>query len=65
MDHQLLPQLTALLLLIATPAALKKGLPSTEPLSKAFSTFIKSFRFERPRRRDRSRAMRGARPWWE
>ena len=65
MNPLLLPQLTAAVLILVTPAVLRNGLPSTEPFSKFFSSLWKSFRMERRTRKVRRVAMRGARPWWE
>ena len=56
---------TALLLLLATPVALRCGLPSTEPMSRLWSELVKSLRPAPRPRRVRRVAMRGARPWWE
>ncbi len=65
MEHVILAQLTAAILLLATPAVLRRGLPSPEPFSKLVSGLFRSFRRERRPRRVRRVAMRGARPWWE
>jgi len=65
MEQLILPQLTAAVLIFATPIVLRNGLPSTEPFSKLFSSLWKSFRIERRPKRVRRVAMRGARPWWE
>lgn len=66
MEHVLLAQFTtALLLLLATPVVLRRGLPSTRPFSQWFSSLMKSVRTERKARRRSHAAMRGARPWWE
>ncbi len=65
MEHTILAQLTATVLLLLTPAVLRTGLPSTEPFSKFFSGLLRSFHPERRPRRTRRVAMRGARPWWE
>ena len=65
MEQVLLAQAcTALLLLLLTPATLRRGLPSTGKLTRFVATLRKSLTIpHRPRRR--GRAMRGARPWWE
>jgi len=65
MEQLILSQLTAAVLIFATPLVLRHGFPTTEPFSKLFSSFWKSFRVERRPRRVRRVAMRGARPWWE
>ncbi|MEW6486378.1 MAG: hypothetical protein AB1578_00490 [Thermodesulfobacteriota bacterium] len=68
MEHAILVQLTAAILLFATPSILRRGLPSTEPFSKFFADLFRSVRSEprsRGARRGRRAAMRGARPWWE
>jgi len=65
MENAILAQLTAAILLMATPAVLRRGLPSPEPFSRLISDFFRTFRVERRSRRVRRVAMRGARPWWE
>lgn len=66
MEHVILAQLTGAILLVATPVALRAGLPTTEPFSRFFQSLRQAFRVERrPRRAARRRVMRGARPWWE
>jgi hypothetical protein len=65
MEQVLLAQAcTALLLLLLTPATLRRGLPSTG-LNRFVATLRKTLTLpHRPKRR-RGCAMRGARPWWE
>lgn len=58
---------TALLLLLLTPATLRRGLPTTGKLTRIVATLRKSLELPSPRRprRRRGRAMRGSRPWYE
>ena len=66
MEQVLLAQAcTALLLLLLTPATLRRGLPSTGGLTRFVATLRKSLTLPQRPRRNRGRAMRGARPWWE
>ena len=66
MEQVLLAQAcTALLLLLVTPAAMRRGLPTTGRLTRFVATLRKSLEFPRRPRRTRGRAMRGSRPWYE
>lgn len=66
MIHTVLPQMVVVLLLMSTPLIIKKGLPSFKPIEKLFVSLGRSLRLPTIQRRvRRSRAMRGARPWWQ
>ena len=68
MEQVLLVQAcTALLLLLLTPATIRRGIPSTGKLTRFVASLRKSLELPLPRRPRRRRgcAMRGSRPWYE
>jgi hypothetical protein len=68
MEQVLLVQAcTALLLLLLTPATMRRGLPSSGDLTRFMAYLRKSLALPLPRRPRRRRgcAMRGSRPWYE